>query len=293
VALMILLMAFELIKGSVQKIITPEPLNTSLWVIVLLALSILVKLYMSIYNRRIAKLISSSAMKATATDCLNDCISTGAVLLSTIVAAIWNVNLDAWCGLAVGLFILWSGIRMAMETAGDLMGKAPSPELVERIQHIVLEDDIVLGVHDLIVHDYGPGRMIISLHAEVPASGDILAMHDLIDNIENRLREEFECMATIHMDPICDDEATTELREATYELVREIDSRLNVHDFRMVAGPTHINLIFDVVVPFKYEMTDTQLRDAIESAVAAKMPNCRTVISIDKDYNGVGERANK
>lgn len=291
VALMILLMAFELIKSSVQKILSPEPLSTSPWVIVMLAVSIAVKLYMSVYNRRVAKLISSSAMKATAADCLNDCISTGAVLLSTVIAAVWGVNLDAWCGLAVGIFILWSGIKMVSETSGDLMGKAPEPELVERIQKIVLENDTVLGVHDMIVHDYGPGRMIISLHAEVPASGDILAMHDLIDNIENRLREEFSCMATIHMDPICDDEATTELREATTHLVRGIDSRLNVHDFRMVAGPTHINLIFDVVAPFKYEMTDSQLREAIDSAVAAQMPGCRTVISIDKDYNGVSGRA--
>ncbi len=290
VSLMILLMAFELIKSSVQKILSPEELSTSPWVIVMLCAAIGIKLYMSLYNRRIAALISSSAMKATATDSLNDCISTGAVLLSTIVAAVWGVNLDAWCGLAVGLFILYSGIMAAMETAGDLMGKAPSTELVEEIQAMVMENDTVLGVHDMIVHDYGPGRMIISLHAEVPASGDILAMHDLIDNIENQLRERFSCMATIHMDPICDDEATTELREAVCRLVRELDQRLSVHDFRMVAGPTHINLIFDVVAPFKFEMTDTQLREAIDSAVAAQMPGCRTVISIDKDYNGVSGR---
>jgi len=290
VALMILLMAFELIKSSIQKIVSPEPLNTSVWVIVLLAVSIGVKLYMSIFNRRVAKLISSSAMKATATDCLNDCISTGAVLIATVIAAIWNVNLDAWCGLAVGLFILYSGIKMVSETAGDLMGKAPEPELVESIQSIVLENEYILGVHDLIVHDYGPGRMIISLHAEVPASGDILAMHDLIDNIENRLREEFSCVATIHMDPICDDETTTGLRVAAAQLVKEIDERLTVHDFRMVAGPTHTNLIFDVVAPFKLGMTDVQLRAAIDEAVSEKLPHCRTVVSIDKDYNGVSER---
>ncbi|MBE6760386.1 MAG: cation transporter [Ruminococcaceae bacterium] len=290
VALMILLMAFELIKGSVQKIMSPDELNTSPWVIVLLAVSILVKLYMSVYNRRIAKLISSSAMKATAADCLNDCISTGAVLLSTVIAAIWGVNLDAWCGLAVGLFILYSGIKMVFETAGDLMGKAPEPELVDRIQQIVLEDEHILGVHDLIVHDYGPGRMIISLHAEVPASGDILAMHDLIDNIENRLRSEFSCVATIHMDPICDDEATTELRIAATKIVQDIDERLTVHDFRMVTGPTHTNLIFDVVAPFRLGMSDAQLHAAIDEAVAVCLPHCRTVVSIDKDYNGVSGR---
>jgi len=291
VSLMILLMAFELIKSSVQKIVTPEELNASPWVIVMLCVAIAVKLYMSVYNRSVAKLISSSAMKATAADSLNDCISTGAVLLSTVIAAIWGVNLDAWCGLAVGLFILYSGIKAAIETAGDLLGKAPAPELVESIQHIVLEDERILGVHDMIVHDYGPGRMMISLHAEVPASGDILVMHDLIDNIECRLRDEFSCMATIHMDPICDDEATTELREATVQLAKEVDPRLKVHDFRMVAGPTHINLIFDVVVPFRFEMTDMQLREAIDAAVADRMPGCRAVISIDKDYNGVSERS--
>jgi len=283
VALMILLMAFELIKSSVLKIITPEPLDTSWWVIVLLIAAIGVKLYMSIYNRRVGRLISSSAMKATATDSLNDCISTGAVLLSTVIAMAFNVNLDAWCGLAVGIFILYSGIKAVIETTGDLMGKAPEPELVEKIQSIVMSGEGVLGVHDMIVHDYGPGRLIISLHAEVPASGNIIAMHDMIDNIERALRDEFNCTATIHMDPVSDDEATTILHEATVKVLRTIDETLRIHDFRVVEGPTHTNLIFDVVVPYGYSMTDAQLRQAIENAIAEHMPGCNVVLTVDKE----------
>ena len=284
VALMILLMAFELIKSSIQKIITPEPLDTSWWVIVLLAAAIAVKLYMAIYNRRIGGLISSSAMRATAADSLNDCISTGAVLLSTIIAMIWGVNLDAWCGLAVGIFVLYSGIRTVIDTTGDLMGKAPEPELVQRVQSIVMSGEGVLGVHDMVVHDYGPGRMMISLHAEVPADGDILAMHDMIDNIERRLRDEFNCVATIHMDPVSDDEATQILHAATVKVLGALDSTLKIHDFRVVEGPTHTNLIFDVVVPFDYRLTDSQLRESICAAISEKMPGCNVVLTVDKEY---------
>lgn len=285
VALMILLMAFELIKSSIQKIITPEPLETSWWVIALLAAAIAVKLYMFFYNRRVGKLISSSAMKATSTDSLNDCISTGAVLLSTIIAMLFDVNLDAWCGLAVGIFILYSGIKSVIETSGDLMGKAPEPELVERIQSIVMSGEGVLGVHDMIVHDYGPGRLIISLHAEVPASGNIIAMHDMIDNIERELRDEFNCMATIHMDPVSDDEATTILHTATVKVIRSIDETLKIHDFRVVEGPTHTNLIFDVVVPYDYHMTDGQLKESICAAINERMPGCNVVLTVDKEYH--------
>lgn len=284
VSLMILLMAFELIKSSVEKIISPEPLDTSWWVIVLLAAAIAVKLYMCLYNRRIAGLISSSAMKATAADCLNDCIATGGVLLSTVAAMLFDINLDAWCGLLVGLFILWSGIKAVIETAGDLLGKAPDPELVEQVRSIVMEGEGVLGVHDMIVHDYGPGRTVISLHAEVPASGDILEMHDMIDNIECRLRDRFNCVATIHMDPILDDETTAGLRQKVEELLHGIDAQLRMHDFRVVEGPTHTNLIFDVVVPFDYRMSDHQLKQAINDAVDAQMHNCRTVLTVDKEY---------
>ncbi len=285
VALMILLMAFELIKSSIQKIITPQPLDTSWWVVVLLAAAILVKLYMYFYNRKAGKLISSSAMKATATDSLNDCIATGAVLLSTIAAMLFDVNLDAWCGLAVGLFILYSGIKAVSETTGDLMGKAPEPELVKRVHEIVMAGEGVMGMHDLIIHDYGPGRLVISLHAEVPASGNILALHDMIDNVERQLRDEFNCTATIHMDPVSDDEATTILHAATVKVVRAIDEQLKIHDFRVVEGPTHINLIFDVVVPFRYHMSDAQVRQAINDAVDEKMPGCCVVLTVDKEYH--------
>lgn len=290
VAVLILLMAIELIKTSVAKIIHPEPLNTSWWVIGLLAAAIAVKLYMSIYNRRFGKLIRSSALTATADDSRNDCIATAVVLLSTLVSRMSGVNIDAWCGLLVGGFILVSGVKTALDTLGDLMGKAPDAELVGHIQELVLSHEGVLGMHDLVIHDYGPGRRMLSLHAEVSASGDMLELHDMIDNIECDLRDELGCAATIHMDPVSDDEKTVGLRTQVAAIIRTVDKDIEMHDFRVVEGPSHTNLIFDVVVPFRYRMTDAELKTALSEAVAAQLPKCRLVVEVDKDFSGCAER---
>ena len=285
VAGLILLMGVELFKSSLKKILRPEDIVSSPLVLAILALSVAVKLYMFWYNRGIGKKIRSAAMSATATDSLSDAVSTTAVLLATLVAQFTGANIDGWVGMLVALFILFSAYKAAKETLSPLLGQTPEPEFVERIQQIVLSYPEVLNVHDLVVHDYGPGRVMISLHAEVPADGDILRLHDIIDNIEHRLQKELGCMAVIHMDPIVtNDEHTTALRVAVAEKVQSIDPRLTIHDFRIVPGPSHTNLIFDVVVPYDVKLTGEQVRQRIGELVRQMDGNYFAVVQIDNSY---------
>ena len=285
VAVVILLMAYELIRDSINKILHPEELNYSPLVLVILLASILVKCYMAYYNRKIGKQIDSAAMKATATDSLSDTLATTVVLITTLISHFTGVMIDGYCGILVGLFILFAGINAAKDTISPLLGQAPEPEFVQQIHDIVMSYDGVLGIHDLIVHNYGPGRVLISLHAEVPADGDILTLHDMIDLIEHKLRDTLHCSAVIHMDPVCiGDEETDRLKEEVMGYLADIDSSLTMHDFRIVKGPTHTNLIFDVVVPYKFKMTDNEVVAAIEERIKQKNPNHYAVIDVDKQY---------
>ena len=285
VAVVILLMAYELIRDSINKILHPEELNYSPLVLVILLASILVKCYMAYYNHKIGKQIDSAAMKATATDSLSDTLATTVVLITTLISHFTGVMIDGYCGILVGLFILFAGINAAKDTISPLLGQAPEPEFVQQIHDIVMSYDGVLGIHDLIVHNYGPGRVLISLHAEVPADGDILTLHDMIDLIEHKLRDTLHCSAVIHMDPVCiGDEETDRLKEEVMGYLADIDSSLTMHDFRIVKGPTHTNLIFDVVVPYKFKMTDNEVVAAIEERIKQKNPNHYAVIDVDKQY---------
>lgn len=285
VAGLILLMGVELGKSSLKKILQPEDIVSSPLVLIILALSVAVKLYMFYYNRSIGRKIKSSAMTATATDSLSDAVSTTAVLVATLVAQFTGLNIDGWVGMLVALFILFSAYKAAKETLSPLLGQTPEPEFVERIQQIVLSYPEVQNVHDLVVHDYGPGRVMISLHAEVPADGDLLQLHDVIDNIEQRLKKELGCMAVIHMDPIATNDAhTTALRQAVAEQVKTIDPRLTIHDFRIVPGPSHTNLIFDVVVPYDVKLSAEQVRHRIGELVAQMDGNYFAVVQIDNSY---------
>ena len=285
VAGLILLMGVELFKSSLKKILQPEAIVSSPLVLVILALSVAVKLYMFYYNRAIGKRIKSSAMTATATDSLSDAVSTTAVLVATLVAQFTGLNIDGWVGMLVALFILFSAYKAAKETLSPLLGQTPEPEFVEHIQQIVLSYPEVQNVHDLVVHDYGPGRVMISLHAEVPADGDLLQLHDVIDNIEHRLKKELGCMAVIHMDPIVTNDAhTTALHQAVAEQVKTIDPRLTIHDFRIVPGPSHTNLIFDVVVPYDVKLSGEQVRRRIGELVAQMDGNYFAVVQIDSSY---------
>lgn len=283
VSMAILLMGFELGKSSIDKILNPAPVTFSFLALGVLAVSILTKLYMFFYNRGIGKKIDSAAMRATAMDSFSDVAATSTVLISTLIGKWTGWMIDGYAGLLVALFICYTGIRAAKETISPLLGQPPAQEFVDKIEQIVMAQDGVIGVHDLVVHDYGPGRRMISLHAEVPADGDMILLHDTVDNLEKQLRKECGCEAVIHMDPVeMNNKETNRLRAETLSILAELDDRLTLHDFRVVAGPTHINLVFDVVVPFDFSMTDEAVRKAINERVHALEGKCYAVIEIDK-----------
>ena len=286
VSAVILLMGFELVKDSIDKIVNPTEVEFSVVVLGILLASILGKCYMAYYNFSYGKKFDSAALKATATDSLSDCISTAVVLAATIIGYYTNIQIDGFCGVIVGILIFVAGINAAKETMDPLLGQTPDEEFVERIEEIVLNfnKELVVGIHDLIVHDYGPGRRIISLHAEVPAEEDILVIHDTIDNLEVRLREELGCLATIHMDPIATtDERVNELKEKCTNALKSIDEKLTLHDFRVVFGETHTNMMFDVVVPHGFFLSDTETTKVLQEKIWETMGRQYfSVVAIDK-----------
>lgn len=287
VSVIILIMAFELIKSSFFKIIHPEEAAYSPLIVIILVVSICVKCYMSFYNRKIGKKINSAAMLATATDSLSDTLATTVVLLATLVSHFTGAMIDGYCGVLVGLFICYAGIQAAKDTISPLLGQAPDPAFVQQIYDLVLSQEGIIGIHDLIVHNYGPGRVLISLHAEVPADDDVLAMHDRIDLIEHKLRDTLHCSAVIHMDPVCvGDEETEQLKEQIRCIIAGIDSSITMHDFRIVKGTTHTNIIFDVVVPYRFRMTDEALTAAITENIQELDPSYFAVIEVDKQTAG-------
>ena len=288
VAFIILLMALELFKSSVDKILHPQELVFSPVVIGILLASIGVKCYMAYYNRSIGKRIDSAAMMATATDSLSDTMATTAVLIATLVSHFTGFVIDGYCGVVVAVFICLAGINAAKDTINPLLGQAPDPSFVQKINDIVMSYDGVIGIHDLIVHNYGPGRVLISLHAEIPADSDILTMHDMIDLIEHDLRDQLNCHAVIHMDPVCvNDPETNRLKELVQGYLKEISEILTLHDFRIVTGPTHTNIIFDLVVPFDFKMSDKELTEKLSARIREENPNYYAVIEVDKQYAGV------
>ena len=283
---LILLMGVELLRSSIRKIADPQPVTGSALVIVILIVSILVKLYMFFYNNRIGRRIDSAAMRATGMDSLSDCIATTVVLLAILIARFTGVNIDGWAGILVSAFILWAGYNAARDTISPLLGSPPSQELIDRIESIVMAHDEVVGIHDLVVHDYGPGRLMVSLHAEVSGDGDIYALHDAIDGIENELNQELGGETVIHMDPIAvDDALVSDTRKEISRLLQtELDQRITIHDFRMVQGPTHTNLIFDAVLPYDIKMTDREAEERIKELVRSKWPERFCVLKIDHPY---------
>ena len=285
VSLAIIIMAFELFRSSLDKVLHPEPIADSPIILLILAGSIVVKIYMFYYNRSIAKKISSTAMEATSIDSLSDTMATTVVLIATLVAHFTGLMIDGYCGIAVSLFICYAGISAVKDTINPLLGQPPSEEFVQQIRDIVHSYPDVIAIHDLIVHDYGPGRLMISLHAEVPASGNVLDLHDTIDNIEHALAAKLKCHAVIHMDPIITDDAmTNDLKQQAVDILHEIDAEMTLHDFRLVKGPTHTNIIFDIVVPFSCKIDDVSLRLKIDQAFKKINACYYTVIDIDRNY---------
>ena len=284
ISFLILLMGFELIKSSVESLIShaPAPVFTVAAFVVLIC-SIGVKLYMALYNTRYGKKYVSAAMLATAKDSLFDCVTSGAVLLSMALNHFYGLNADPWCSLAVSLLILWGGYGTAKDTVDLLLGKMADPELLKSIADAVMAHDGVLGVHDLIVHDYGPGRKMITLHAEVDEDADMLSTHDMIDNIEWELNKQFNCLSTIHMDPIAvNNPETDEAKEQVKEALKKIDDRITIHDFRLVRGQTHTNLVFDISAPYAIRLTDSELRTLAVQEIKAIHGDFNPVITIDR-----------
>jgi cation diffusion facilitator family transporter len=285
VSFVILLMGFELLKDSVDKIIHPQEVVFSPLVLGILIVAILVKCYMAFYNLRVGKKIESATLKATGIDSLSDCVSTIVVLVATLIGHYTTLKIDGICGVAVAILIFIAGINAAKDTLNPLLGQAPEKTFVDAVEKKVLEfDENIIGIHDLMVHDYGPGRRIISLHAEVPAEGDILMLHDIIDNLEMTLKQDFGCLTTIHMDPVVTtDERVSALKEQCIQFVQEISKQLSLHDFRVVFGETHTNLIFDVIIPYEFHMSDDQVVKTLQKKVS-EIPgnNYFAVICVDK-----------
>lgn len=285
ISIIIILMGFELGKSSFEKILSPEEVEYSALTFAVLGVSVAVKLYMFLYNSSVGKKIDSSTMRATAMDSVSDAVSTGAVLLSAVIAMLTKVALDGWMGLVVAVFIMITGFKTAKETVDSLLGAPPCPELVRQIESMVLAHDDIIGVHDMIVHNYGPGRTFVSLHAEVPADGDIVAIHDTIDNAEHEIAKKLGCLVTIHMDPIdVRDEHTAQLRQKVGEIIKEVNPEVTFHDFRVVSGPTHTNLIFDIVSPMDCKLSDKELADHIAEKIHEYDESYFAVIDVDKDF---------
>lgn len=285
VSIAIILMGIELLKSSFGKILHPEQVDSGITSMLILLLSIFVKLYMAYYNKKIGRKIDSSAMAATATDSLSDTLSTSVVLISVIVLNVTSINIDGICGLLVAVFIIYSGINAAKETISPLLGQTPDSDFVAQIEDIVMAHSGVRGIHDLVVHDYGPGRVMISLHAEVPGDGDIFELHDMVDLIENELNEKLYCEAVIHMDPVeINNAVIVEKKIMISEKLKEINKNISIHDFRMVAGPTHTNVIFDVVMPFELKMDQTELKNLVAKKVREIDSSYVAVVHIDRSY---------
>ena len=285
VAVLIILMGFELARSSVVKIIHPSAVDIETVTVVVLIMSILVKLYMFYYNNVMGKKIDSAAMKATAVDSISDVGATSVVLIASLISKYVGINVDGWCGLVVALFILKAGYEVASDTISPLLGQPPKKEFVDRIVEIVMAHEGIVGIHDLVVHDYGPGRVMISLHTEVPGDGDIFVIHDMIDRVEKELKDKLNCDAVIHMDPIeVNNELVNSTKKTVRELVEKIDENLTIHDFRMVTGETHTNLIFDVVLPYTVKMEPDELKEKIQEAVNGYDNRYYTVVTVDRDY---------
>ena len=285
VSFIIVLMGVELAKTSLDKIFHPEEISFSWITPAVLGISILVKLWMCFFNRKMGDKIDSAVLRATAMNSLSDVAATSAVLAGFVIGYWARVNLDGYLGVLVALFILYTGVSTAKGTLDLLLGEAPDPEFVKQIQQEVLSYPEIIGVHDLIVHNYGPGHSVVSLHAEVPCDVDILKIHDTIDNAERDLKKKFDCEVVIHMDPIItDDKEPNEIHQKLSSIVRLLDSRVTIHDFRMVKGPTHTNLIFDIVVPHQFRLTDDQVVESLRQAVKALDARYEIVVNVDKAY---------
>lgn len=285
VSFIILMLGLNLAQSSFDKILHPQPSSFSLLAVFVLTASILAKLWLAAFGRSLGKKIDSGTLRAAAADSLNDVMATSAVLLAMLASHFFPVELDGYMGLAVALFILYAGVKLIGETLNPLLGLVPDPEFVSEIEQKILGYSGVIGLHDLVVHNYGPGRCFVSVHVEVPAVQDILVSHDIIDNIEKDFSTEMQIHLVIHLDPVVEDnDFSRRMKALLHEILHDIDPMITMHDFRVVMGTTHNNLIFDIVVPPSFAMTDNDLRALISAAIQADDPKNHTVITVDRSY---------
>lgn len=283
ISFIITLMGVELAKSSVDKIIVPEAPDISVLTFVILFASVLVKLWMFFFNRKLGSEINSVSLKATASDSISDVTATVAVILGMAASVIFDVNIDGWAGLLVSVFIVVSGLKTAKESLSPLMGQMPEKELVEDIKSTVNSYEGIIGMHDLIVHNYGVGISFISFHAEVASSMPLSDAHTLVDGIETEFKKKFGCGVTIHIDPVdIDDEETTELFGAVKKVVKGIDEGLSIHDFRVVKNHAGNTLIFDLAVPYKFRLSDRQIREMTVGGINAIDKNAVAIVSIER-----------
>ena len=292
VSVTILAIGLSLLKESALKVLHPTPVAFSWLSIGVLAASILVKLWLSGFNRAVGKKINSETLMATAADSRNDVLTTGAVLLSTILCSLTGYGIiDGIMGVGVAAFILWSGWGLVMDTLSPLLGESPSEDLVEHIEQTVMGYPGVLGVHDLMVHDYGPGHQFASIHVELPAEQDPLEAHDLIDNIERDFMKNDHLMVTIHYDPIVtSDAAVGVLRSRLTEKLRQLDPALSLHDLRIVPGKTHTNVLFDLVLPAGYAGDKVELLTQMEQFIKAQDPAYNCIIKLEQSYTAAAHK---
>ena len=282
VAVMILVIGVELVKSSVQKILHPEAVSFSALTVAVLVSSILLKLWMARFDRTLGKRIGSAALHAAAADSRSDVIATGAVLAACVVGKLTGLRIDGWAGLLVALFILWSGVGVAKDTIDPLLGAKPDEELVRAIAYLMTSHVNILGFHDLMVHDYGPGRRFASVHAEIDHRIDPLIAHELLDEIERQVKKELHVELVIHYDPIVtDDPEITAVRERLQAIIHDLDPRLSIHDFRMVSGQHHANVIFDMVIPADLESRTAELRRTIEERLQDGKKTYNLVVTFD------------
>ena len=284
VSFIVLFLGLELGMTSIEKILSPEPADFNALTLLILGASILLKLWQCFFYRSVGKTIDSQTVYATSRDSRNDAIATGVVLLGALLTRLTQVNLDGVLGLAVAVFIVVSGVKLIMETGDPLLGMAPDQELVRSIYQKILSYDGIIGIHDLTVHNYGVGRCFASVHCEVPAEEDILKSHDIIDNIERDFLKEDRIHLVIHLDPVVtEDQRANALSEQVRGLVAKIYPQVSIHDFRVVWGITHSNVVFDVAAPFSLQDSDEEIREKIGDAVAGLDSSYRTVITIDRE----------
>ena len=287
VAGIILLIGYSLTQTSIEKIRHPEAITFSTLSLAILVLSILIKLWLSHFNTVLGRRIGSTTLLATAADSRNDVISTGAVLISCLIARFTNLTTDGWMGLIVAAFILYSGVGIARDTISPLLGQAPDPVLVQHIHDTIMARPEILGVHDIIVHDYGPGRLFATAHAEIDYRADVMSSHEVLDELEYQFRKEDHLEVTLHYDPIVtDDPELNGLRQAVDEALHSVDPRLSAHDVRMVKGERQSNLIFDVLLPFGDELLEDIIREKVQSAIHSDTHRYVPVINFDVDLAG-------